>query len=143
MTPLAQNVAYLLTKHLHNGRVQTGTGVSCMESRWGSTGFTAMWSLPWSIEPAVALALSSLFALACHSCVSSKWPFSQCFNQAMSASLARRMDGVSSELSGRARFVCRQLSPPHTADRWRRKLRAAQQDFNSINAINFLKIGFI
>lgn len=36
-----------LTKPIHNGSVQTGTGVSCMGSRRGSTGFMALRSSPW------------------------------------------------------------------------------------------------
>lgn len=43
-----------LTKPLHNGSVQTGTGVSFMGSRRGSTGFTAVRSLSWTLGLAVA-----------------------------------------------------------------------------------------
>lgn len=38
-----------LTKLLHNGSVQSGTGVSCMGSKWGSTEFTAVRSLLWPL----------------------------------------------------------------------------------------------
>lgn len=43
-----------LTKPLHNGRVQTRTGV-CMGSRWGRNGSTAVRSLPWPLGLAVGV----------------------------------------------------------------------------------------
>lgn len=50
-----------LTKPLNNGRVQTRTGVSCMESRCGSTGFAAVRSLSW--PPGYAVGVDTAVAL--------------------------------------------------------------------------------
>lgn len=56
-----------LTKPLHNDRVQTGTGVSCMGCRRGSTGFTKVWSLSWPLG--FALKIGDLpFVPAYHYC---------------------------------------------------------------------------
>lgn len=50
-----------LTKPLHNGSVQTGTGVSCMGSRRGSNGFTAVRSSPWPLG--LAVGVGAFFAI--------------------------------------------------------------------------------
>lgn len=78
-----------LTKPLHNGRVQTGTGVSCMGSRWGSTGFTVARSLPWPLG--LAIAVGAFFAIG----NGVPWlqpqqsgPIAQRFNKAINAALA-------------------------------------------------------
>lgn len=78
-----------LTKPLHNGSVETGPGVSCMGSRWGSTGLTAMWSLSWPLGLAVGVGApfairSGMPWLLSHQ----SGPLVQGFNQSFSASLA-------------------------------------------------------
>lgn len=60
-----------LTKPLHNGRVQIGTGVSCMGCKLGSTGFTALRSSPWPLG--LAVGVGTLFAI----CTSAPWLLSQ------------------------------------------------------------------
>ena len=78
-----------LTKPLHNVSVQTGTGVSCMGSRRGSTGFTAVRSLSWPLG--LAVGVGAFFAIR----VGVPWllshqsgPIAQGFNQGISAVLA-------------------------------------------------------
>ena len=78
-----------LTKPLHNGSVQVGTGVSCMGSRRGSTGFTAVRSLPWLLGLAVGIGTflaicSGVPRLLSHQ----SGPLAQGFNQGISAALA-------------------------------------------------------
>ncbi|MCW1979628.1 hypothetical protein [Xanthomonas campestris] len=50
-----------LTKPLHNGSVQTGTGVSCMGRKRGSTVFTGVRPLPWPFG--LAVGVGAFFAI--------------------------------------------------------------------------------
>lgn len=78
-----------LTKPLHNDRVQTGTGVSCMESRWGSTEFTAVRPLPWPLGFAVGVGAFSVISGGVPWLPSQpKGLIAQGLNQGISAALA-------------------------------------------------------
>lgn len=100
-----------LTKLLHNGSVQVGTGVSGMGSRRGTIGFTAVRSLLWPLGLAVG---TGAFFATLRGVI---WPLShqsgqviKSFNQGIRAALvAIACDGVCRVLFSCARFVFRSL----------------------------------
>lgn len=103
-----------LTKPLHNGSVQVGTGVSCMGCKRGSTGLTALRSLPWPPELALGVGFFPAVRNNMPGLLSQQsGPIAQRLQRRHQCGAhMRRMDGVSRFLLGHARFVLRQLPAP-------------------------------
>ncbi|WP_184515208.1 hypothetical protein [Xanthomonas arboricola] len=90
-----KNASSPLTKLLHNGRVQTGTGVSCMGNKRGSAEFTAARPLLWPLEYAVGVGIFSLSVCISMPFSQQNCPLVQSFNEAVgNRAYLHRVDGA-------------------------------------------------
>lgn len=132
-----KNAGYPLTKPLHNGRVQTGTGVSCMGSKRGSAEFTAVRPLLWPLEFAVRVGVFFAFSVRISVPFSQQnCPLVQSFNQAVrDSAYLHRMDGARQVLRDIACIVFRWLSARQADELPSGATKLSQRWLTSVRAI--------